>query len=192
MEASLDIALIRRVGSGDENALAALYDRHGRTAYGVALRVLRDPHLAEDAVQEAFLALWRTAASFDPSRSAPSTWIHVLVHRRAVDLVRREARRATVDMGETEVSDPTPGTDETAMVRERRAHTQAALAQLGPAHRTVLELAYYGGLTQSEIASRLEIPLGTVKSRTSFALARLGEHLAEPPSAASLQAVSTP
>ena len=90
-----DEALVALVARSDENALAELYDRHGRVAFGLALRVLRDRNLAEDAVQEAFLAVWRTAGSFMPERAKASTWILMLVHRRAVDAVRREERRTT-------------------------------------------------------------------------------------------------
>src|SRR5881628_2145938 len=88
-----DEAVVALIARSDEQALAELYDRFGRIAYGLALRILRDAALAEDAVQEAFLQIWRTAASFDPSRAKPSTWVLTLVHRRAVDLVRREQRR---------------------------------------------------------------------------------------------------
>lgn len=179
MESEEDAVLVSGVAAGDERALAVLYDRHGRAAYGVAVRVLGDPHLAEDAVQDAFLALWRSAASYDRRRAAVSTWIHVLVHRRAVDLVRREERRRTGD-GRVDEHPPAPAPEEAALTREARDRARAALAQLSSQHRAVLELAYYGGLTQSEVATRLGVPLGTVKSRTWAALARLGDLLAEP------------
>jgi RNA polymerase sigma factor (sigma-70 family) len=94
-----DEALVALVARGDESALAELYDRVGRVAYGLAFRVLRDERLAEDAVQEAFLALWRTAAAFRAERAKASTWILTLVHRRAVDLVRREERRRVEPIG---------------------------------------------------------------------------------------------
>lgn len=174
-----DEALLQRLVSADEAALAALYDRFGRVAYGLALRILRDRTLAEDAVQDAFLGAWRTAASFDPARGKASTWLLTLVHRRAVDLVRREDRRR----GEPLDSAPAASgdaTDETAEVREQRRRVQAALAQLPEQERRALELAYYGGLTQSELSEQLGVPLGTVKSRMFSALARLRELLAEP------------
>ena len=134
-----DEALVALVARSDEVALGELYDRFGRVAYGLARRILRDDALAEDAVQEGFLAAWRSAPRFVPERSKASTWLLTLVHRRAVDLVRREERR--------------------------RAEA--------------LELAYYGGFTQSELAERLGQPVGTIKSRMFAGLARLRELLAE-------------
>ncbi len=172
-----DEALLAQLASGDENALAELYDRFGRTAYGLAVRVLRDQALAEDAVQDAFLGAWRTAAAFDPSRGTASTWLLTLVHRRAVDLVRREDRRRTDVLDDAPIASGET-TDEQAAVREERRRVQAALAQLPADQREALELAYYGGLTQSELAERLGVPLGTVKSRMFAGLARLRDLLA--------------
>ena len=174
-----DEALPALVARGDEAALAELYDRFGRIAYGLALRILRDATLAEDAVQDAFLAAWRTAVSFDPGRGKASTWLLTLVHRRAVDVVRREERRRADPLD----ADPAAGgesTAETAEVREERRRVQAALAQLPPDQRQALELAYYGGLSQSELAERLGVPLGTVKSRMFVALSTLRDILSEP------------
>jgi len=106
-----DEALVALVARGDEDALAELYDRIGRIAYGLALRVLRDDRLAEDAVQDGFLAVWRTAAAFRPERAKASTWVLTLVHRRAVDLVRREERRRAEPLAEeasvAEAAEPT-------------------------------------------------------------------------------------
>lgn len=176
-----DEALVALVARGEEKALATLYDRVGRIAYGLALRVLRDERLAEDAVQEGFLAAWRTAAAFRPERAKASTWILTLVHRRAVDLVRREERRRAdplpEDAGRT---DPEPPADEAAWLRFERERVQAALRQLPDAQREAVELAYYGGFSQSELAERLGVPLGTIKSRMFAGLARLRELLDEP------------
>jgi RNA polymerase sigma factor (sigma-70 family) len=147
-------------------------------AYGLALRVLRDSALAQDAVQDAFLAAWRTAASFDPRRGTAQTWLLTLVHRRAVDVVRREQRRRTDPLDDAPVASG-ESTEEEASVREQRREVQAALAQLPPDQREALELAYYGGLTQSELAERLGIPIGTVKSRMFAALSKLRELLEE-------------
>jgi RNA polymerase sigma factor (sigma-70 family) len=173
-----DEALPALVARGDEAALAELYDRFGRVAYGLALRIVRDATLAEDAVQDAFLAAWRTAVSFDPGRGKTSTWLLTLVHRRAVDVVRREERRRADPLE----SDPTSGgdsTDETAALREQRRAVQSALSRLPPDQRQALELAYYGGLSQSELAERLGVPVGTVKSRMFAALAKLRDLLGE-------------
>ncbi|HEY7398527.1 MAG TPA: sigma-70 family RNA polymerase sigma factor [Gaiellaceae bacterium] len=175
-----DEALLALVARGEEDALAALYDRFGRVAYGIALRVLRDPELAEDAVQEAFLGAWRTAVAFDPSRGTASTWLLTLVHRRAVDVVRREQRRRTEPLPD-DPADSVGGTDEDALIRDRRRAVQDALARLPDDQRRALELAYYGGLTQSELAEALGVPLGTVKSRMFTALQRLRDLLGEDP-----------
>jgi len=173
-----DEALVALIARSDDEALAELYDRYSRVAYGLALRVLRDPGLAQDAVQEAFLAAWRNAASFDPQLAKPSTWLLTLVHRRAVDLVRREERRRVEPLPEThEVA--SEATDEEAALRERRQVVQHALRRLPAEQREALELAYYGGFTQSQLAERLGVPLGTIKSRMFGGLGRLRELLAE-------------
>src|SRR5215207_1620970 len=121
-----DEELLDAIAAGEDDALGALYDRFGRIAYGVALRVLRDRALAEDAVQEAFLAIWRSAERYRLERAKPSTWILTLVHRRAVDLVRREDRRRAerLDDATEDAGDEVP---EQADLRERRAAVQAAL-----------------------------------------------------------------
>jgi RNA polymerase sigma factor (sigma-70 family) len=171
-----DEALLLLVARGDDEAVAALYDRYGRIAYGLALRILRDSSLAQDAVQDAFLATWRTAASFDPRRGKASTWLLTLVHRRAVDVVRREERRRADPIDDAPVA-VAASTAEEAWVREQRRAVQGALAELPSDQREALELAYYGGLTQSELAERLDVPLGTVKSRMFTGLAKLRELL---------------
>jgi RNA polymerase sigma factor (sigma-70 family) len=168
-----DEAVLSLVASSDETALAELYDRFGGIAYRVALRILRDEALAQDAVQEAFLAIWRSADRFLAERAKASTWVLTLVHRRAVDLVRREARRRGEPLDE--VDEPLVD-DKTEHVFRRRV-VQEALGQLPADQRQALELAYYGGYTQSELADRLQQPLGTVKSRMFSGLARLRELL---------------
>lgn len=173
-----DEALVALAARSEQSALAELYDRYARPAYGLALRVLRDEALAEDAVQDAFMAIWRTAPRFVPEKGKASTWILTLVHRRAVDVVRREQRRRT------ETLDPaqepgTGGADEEAWLRLQRERVQHALRQLPDQQREALELAYYGGFTQSELAERLGQPLGTIKSRMFLGLARLRELLGD-------------
>jgi len=177
-----DEALVALVARGEESALAELYDRVGRIAYGLALRVLRDDRLAEDAVQEGFLTVWRTAAAFRAERAKASTWILTLVHRRAVDLVRREERRRTEPLPDEVATASEPvvePTDEAAWLRFERERVQNALRQLPDVQREAIELAYYGGFTQSELAERLGVPLGTIKSRMFAGLARLRELLDE-------------
>lgn len=172
-----DEAVLALVSRGDEAALGVLYDRFGKAAYRLALRILRDPSLAEDAVQDAFLAVWRTATAYRPDRAKASTWLLTLVHRRAVDLVRREERRRADPLDETFEPADSGRTDDEAATREERRRVQAALAGLAPDQRQALELAYYGGLSQSEIAERLGVPLGTVKSRMFSGLGRLRDSL---------------
>jgi len=174
-----DEAVIALIARSDEQALAELYDRFGRVAYGLARRILRDEALAEDAVQDAFLTAWRRADTFMPERSKASTWLLTLVHRRAVDLVRREERRRAEPIDEsTEIPTDTTAED-VAWLRFERERVQAALRQLPDQQREALELAYYGGFTQSELAERLGQPLGTIKSRMFMGLARLRELLGD-------------
>jgi RNA polymerase sigma-70 factor (ECF subfamily) len=172
----MDAELLARCAAGDEHALGALYDAYGRQAYALARRITNDGALAEDVVQEAFLDAWRGAGRFDAERGRASTWILTLVHRRAVDAVRRAAARPRplpADAGE--LPDPVAPDDVAGdvAVRDQAERVRAALARLSEAQRRVLELAYIGGYSQSEIAELLDEPLGTVKSRTFAALAAL-------------------
>ena len=177
-----DEALVALVARGDEAALAELYDRAGGVAYGIAYRVLRDERLAEDAVQEGFLAVWRSAAAYRAERAAARTWIVTLVHRRAVDLVRREERRRADPLDlvpRQEPADPAGSAEDEAWLGFERERVQKALRLLPDAQREAIELSYYGGYSQSELAERLGLPLGTIKSRMFAGLARLREVLDE-------------
>jgi RNA polymerase sigma factor (sigma-70 family) len=171
-----DEALVALVARGEEDALAELYDRFGRIAYGLAVRIVRDAALAEDAVQAAFLATWQSASRFMAERASARTWILMLVHRRAVDLVRREDVRRAEALEETE----RPGgeaTEDQVWIRYERDRVREALRALSDQQRELIELAYYGGFTQSELSDRLGLPIGTVKSRMFAGLSRLGELL---------------
>lgn len=169
-----DEALVTLLARGDDAALGELYDRFGRVAYNLARRVLRDDELARDAVQEGFLTVWRRSATFVPERAKASTWLLTLVHRRAVDLVRREERRRTEPLEDA----PEPAAaDDTPWLRFERERVQEALRRLPDLQREALELAYYGGYTQSEVAGRLGVPLGTIKSRMFTGLAQLRDLL---------------
>jgi len=174
-----DEALVALLARGDDGALAELYDRFGAVAYGLAIRIVRDATLAEDAVQEAFLTVWRTASRFVAERAKARTWILTLVHRRAVDLVRREQLRRTEPLKEQPEAEGRTAHEE-AWLRLERARVQEALKRLPDQQREAIELAYYGGFTQSELADRLGEPLGTVKSRMFTGLSRLRELLEEP------------
>jgi RNA polymerase sigma-70 factor (ECF subfamily) len=173
-----DPDLLEACSNGDEHALGSLYDRYGKVAYGLALRILHDPALAEDAVQDAFLTVWRQAATYDRARGHASAWILMLVHRRAVDLVRRQHRRYALPVG-LERAAPVASAESVDEDVAVRGDVQAALCTLSSLEREVLALAYWGGLTQSQIGTALGIPLGTVKSRTVSALAKLREALCQ-------------
>ena len=177
LEQRSDHDLVAGAADGDTRAFSELYDRHGALAYGVALRVTRDVASAQDAVQEAFVQLWLGASRVDPGRTSVAAWIVLLARRRAIDLARRETRAART------LSTPlhdleTPAAEVHALVRIESERARAALCTLTPDQRAVIELAYYRGLSQSEIACALEIPTGTVKSRTRTALAVLRVALA--------------
>jgi RNA polymerase sigma factor (sigma-70 family) len=175
-----DEAVVALVARSDQDALGELYDRFGRVAYGLAYRVLRDRSLAEDAVQEGFMTAWRTADRFMPERAKASTWLLTLVHRRSVDLVRRENRRRAEPLDEAYDPPADASAEHDAWLRFERERVQEALRRLPDQQREAIELAYYGGFTQTELAERLGQPVGTIKSRMFTGLARLRELLAEP------------
>jgi RNA polymerase sigma factor (sigma-70 family) len=175
-----DATLLRQAAAGIAGAMDELYRRHGSLARHRAFLVLRDAALAEDAVQEAFLDLWRGAARFDARRAPLPAWLCVLVHRRSVDLARKEARRREVTH-EVEDVDPASYTAEELLILQlERREVRAAVDELPEGQRSLVELAYYGGFSQSQLAKRFGIPLGTVKSRMHAALAALGAALAQP------------
>src|SRR4029450_10830437 len=155
-----DEDLLAACAEGDEQALGSLYDQFGTVAYRLALRVVRDPALAEDVVQDAFLTVWRQADRFDRSLSRASTWILTLVHPRGVDVVGRGASFNTLPDRLDLMAPPAvdaESIDEDIALREVRREVQAALSTLSSGKREVLELAYWGGLTQSEIADALAL-----------------------------------
>lgn len=173
-----DEAVVALVSRSDELALAELYDRYGAAAYGLARRIVRDGSLAEDAVQDSFLAVWRGADRFVPERASAAAWLMTIVHRRAVDLVRREQRRRTDVLGDEQPSSPAEApTEQAVWLGLERERVRTALDRLPDQQRELLELAYYGGFTQSQLASRLGRPLGTIKSQMFTALAHLREIL---------------
>ncbi|MEU4446528.1 sigma-70 family RNA polymerase sigma factor [Actinosynnema sp. NPDC050801] len=173
-----DVELAARVTVGDRTAFGELYDRYAKPAYSLARRICVDPGLAEDVVQEAFLALWRNPAAYDRTRGSFGTWLMTVVHHRAVDAVRREntQRRRSVPLTD-EVSErdvaPADGADHAALTGVVGAEVREALKRLPDDQRQVIALAYLGGYTQIEVAALTGIPLGTVKSRTFAAIRRL-------------------
>jgi RNA polymerase sigma-70 factor (ECF subfamily) len=177
-----DEALVQRVQKRDAEAFAGLYDRHADLVYSVALRVLADPALAEDTAQDVFLRLWRTPEAFDPARGRFVSWLVSVTRNRAVDEVRTRGRRRLREVGENaNPEDPPDGRAEdpqlAVQVQADRLAVRRALSLLPEEQRTALELAYFSGLTQQEIAERLQQPLGTIKTRTRLALRKLRQAL---------------
>jgi RNA polymerase sigma-70 factor (ECF subfamily) len=179
-----DRECLRQLAAGDSDAAARLYDRHSRAIYSLVLRVVGDEADAEDVVQEVFAQAWRQAARYDASRGAVGAWLLMMARTRAIDKVR--SRRARPDARGTDdqrVVEELPAAAPDAPTRiidaENARLVQRALAELPLLQRLAIELAYYEGLTQREIADRLEEPLGTVKSRIRLGLLKLRDTLAE-------------
>ena len=173
-----DRELIRRIGAGEEEAFRGLFRRFAPNAMSLARRVVRQPFLAEEIVQEVFLAVWRHPEGYEPDRGSVKSWLMGMVHHRAVDAVRREEsqrRRAAgavadaIDPGD----DPGVTVVEELDLPEERSAVRSALAELPSEQRQVLELMYFSGLSQSQIAERLSVPLGTVKSRALLGMRRM-------------------
>jgi RNA polymerase sigma-70 factor, ECF subfamily len=177
-----DRDLVRRIRAGDEDAFRRLFRRYTPTALGLARRVVRQPHLAEETVQEAFLSVWRNAGAFDEQRGSVRAWLLGAVHNRAVDAVRREeAQRRRVEEAASdpgpEPLDPGDKVVEELGIDQERTAVREALGKLPMEQRRVIELMYFEGQSQSRIAERLGLPLGTVKSRTLLGMRRLRAEL---------------
>ncbi len=176
-----DRALMRLVVERDEAALAALYDRHAAMVNGLALSVLRNPALAEEVTHDVFLRLWQQPGAFDPARGTFAGWLMRVTRNRAIDLLRRRREDAIGGMADdptTRIPDPAPDPEEQAITRMHRQEVRHALETLAPDQRQLLELAYYTGLSQSQIAEHLGRPLGTVKSQIRSAMRQLADRLA--------------
>jgi RNA polymerase sigma factor (sigma-70 family) len=178
-----DRDLMKLIAGQDEDAFRRLFRRYAPTAMSLAQRVLRQPHLAEETVQEAFLSVWRNPGGYDAERGSVRAWLMSTVHHRAVDLVRREEaqRRRAEDAMATRDPGPEDPADvvvDKVGVPQERAAVRGALDDLPPEQRRVIELMYFGGLSQSQISERLKLPLGTVKSRTLLGMRRLRAALA--------------
>jgi RNA polymerase sigma-70 factor (ECF subfamily) len=177
IEDARDRDLVRQVRSGDEEAFRSLFRRYGPLAKGLAYKVDRQPFMAEEIVQEAFLALWRDPGSYREDRGSFRTWLLAAVHHRAVDMVRREEaqRRRSheqqpADASAEDIADSVADRVDLAEAKER---VRGALEDIPAAQRQILELMYFGGKSQSDIAHELGLPLGTVKSRTLLGMRRL-------------------
>lgn len=175
-----DAALLARIVERDERAVEALYARYSGPLYSLAYQVTGAERFAQDVVQEVFVALWRDANRFDPSRGAVAPWLFSLARHKAIDLVRREAniRKRTADV-DLEFHESGDDVDQETWQRIRKEKVLAAIEELTPVQREALELAFFGGLTHVEVADRLEIPLGTAKTRIRSALLRLRDILGD-------------
>jgi RNA polymerase sigma factor (sigma-70 family) len=173
-----DLELHRRLSVGDREAFDELYKRYAPAAYGLAYRLTTQQVLAQDVVHDAYLALWRAPEAYDPARGPFRTFFLSLVHHRAVDTVRREERlrkrqERVSNLEPVHDEDVAEGVVDEAFIGERRKEVRAALETLPVEQRRVLEMAYFEGLTQVQISKELDIPLGTVKTRTLAAMRKL-------------------
>jgi RNA polymerase sigma-70 factor (ECF subfamily) len=175
-----DPELVTRLAAGELEAVRALYERHGKLAYSLAVRILGDPGRAEDVVQDAFMRVWTHSSSFDANRGSLRTWLLTTVRNRAIDYLRGQSGQ---ERSELELFLNVPahgyGSDPWREVSEslERQAVREALNSLPPDQRQVVELAYFGGYTQREIAEIVHVPLGTIKGRTRLALEKLSSYL---------------
>jgi RNA polymerase sigma-70 factor (ECF subfamily) len=179
-----DEDLLGRVGAGDDQAFRELFGRYATVAHALAFRLVRQAQVAEEIVQEAFLAVWRHPDRYDVARGSVRSWLMGTVHHRAVDAVRREQaqrRRAeqASELGPGVVEDPIDDVVAAIDLPRERKLVRAALGELPEEQREVIQRMYFEGLSQSQIAERTGLPLGTVKSRTLLAMRRLRAHLGE-------------
>ena len=171
--------LLRLASRGDESAFARLYDATSARVFGLALRVVRDPAQAEEVAQESFLEIWRTAARFDPDRGSPLAWLLTITHRKAVDRVRSAEASTRRDTTYHQHNQPVEhdSTAEAAQVSLEAHRVRGALASLTEVQREAVGLAYLGGYTHTEVATMLDLPVGTAKTRIRDGLIRLRDTL---------------
>ena len=176
-----DLAAIDLVAQGVPEGVEMLYDRYGGLAYSLAHRILGDPASAEDVVQEAFLSIWRGATTYRPERGGVRSWLCRVVHNRSIDRLRGRSFRPRHELPLEKASEEPSVSDtwESVAAELERDHIRAALAALPLEQRQTIELAYYGGYSQSEISDLMHVPLGTVKGRTRMALQKLRSALEE-------------
>jgi RNA polymerase sigma-70 factor, ECF subfamily len=174
-DSASDAELLRRVAERDREAFETLYGRYVRSVFGLALRRLGDRGHAEDAVQEAFTAVWRSASTYRPERGAAGGWVYTVARNAIVDRLRRNGLALDAEL--PELASPERGPAQRAEDSDVAWRVHRALEDLQPREREVIELAYWSGMSQSEVAEYLHLPLGTVKTRTRSALARLASAL---------------
>jgi len=172
-QGEIEEALLARTGRRDAEAFERLFDRYSAAVYSLALKMLRDPQAAEEITQEVFIAIWRGAGDFDPQRGSARAWILSLAHHKSVDAVRRHRLRVTEPIAETITADADADVAGEAMRGVESARIRKALETLSDGQREAIVFAYYGGYTQQEIAERLRLPLGTVKTRIRDGMLRL-------------------
>jgi RNA polymerase sigma-70 factor (ECF subfamily) len=172
-------ALIRSVAVGDQSAMATLYDSTSRLVYGLALRILGNAATAEDVLMDVYTQVWRQASQYDDKRGAPLAWLTTIARSRAIDRLRSGAQeqRRHEPLESVSLSAPTTSAEDFMIASEMQKLVRVALASLSPEQREVIELAYYGGYSHSEIAAKLGQPLGTVKTRTRLGMMKLREML---------------
>jgi RNA polymerase sigma-70 factor (ECF subfamily) len=178
-----DEELMPLIGAKDPEAFAVFYDRHGGVAYSLAYRIVGEPGAAEDVTQEAFISLWRSGARYDRARGSVRSWMLSIVRNRAIDSLRAGAGKAPkLTFDDDAVLEQRPAdelTEEEAMRHETASEVRGALGQLPGDQSKVIELAYYGGFSQSEIAAMLGVPLGTVKGRMRLGMEKIRGEIAE-------------
>ncbi len=177
---SNDVGLLRRVAAGDETALSKLYDTHASNLLSLATRILRNLGDAEDVLQEVFVHVWSRAESYDRARSSVSTWLVLITRSRSIDRLRSRNvvdRTANAAQHENPFEHTSPEGVGSVLERERRQRVLQEMRSLPPEQYQVLDLAFYRGMTQSEIAEETKIPLGTVKTRTLLAMKKLRKAL---------------
>lgn len=175
-----DEVLLQRMAAADERALGELYDRWVVTVHALVARIVRDPEDAEDVVEDVFWQAWRQAMRYEPGRGSVGTWLMTIARTRALDRLRARQRRREESLEESVIDDrPRAGADlaADAEASERRARVLAALDTLPPEQRQVVEMAYFQGMSQTEIADRTKQPLGTIKTRVRLAVQKLRERL---------------
>jgi RNA polymerase sigma-70 factor, ECF subfamily len=182
LRALADEELMELVEGGDTRAFEVIFDRHSGAGYSLALRMCGRRALAEDIVQEAFLSLWRSGSGYDRARGSVRSWVLGAVHNRAVDALRRTGAKAGRDVSDEGIAERLPARDSTDAEVERREETRrvrSALDELPADQRQVIELAYFGGLSHSQIAEMLDLPPGTVKGRMRLGLTKMRSALGE-------------